>query len=77
MLIAKGDNMCLLDNGKRDFFFSPRTHLHINLRYLLTFGFLCVFQSCMNLPPDKLKLLSQCDNEKKWELVCDEVRIHT
>lgn len=29
----------------------------------------------MNLPPDKLKLLSQCDNEKKWELVCDEVRI--
>lgn len=31
----------------------------------------------MNLPPDKLKLLSQCDNEKKWELVCDEVRRHT
>lgn len=31
----------------------------------------------MNLPPDKLKLLSQCDNEKKWELVCDEVRICT
>lgn len=31
----------------------------------------------MNLPPDKLKLLSQCDNEKKWELVCDEVRVHT
>ena len=31
----------------------------------------------MNLPPDKLKLLSQYDNEKKWELVCDEVRLHT
>lgn len=31
----------------------------------------------MNLPPDKLKLLSQYDNEKKWELVCDQVRIHT
>uniref|UniRef100_A0A673B4K7 Formin-like protein 1 n=1 Tax=Sphaeramia orbicularis TaxID=375764 RepID=A0A673B4K7_9TELE len=29
----------------------------------------------MNLPPDKLKLLSQYDNEKKWELVCDQVRI--
>lgn len=29
----------------------------------------------MNLPPDKLKLLSQYDNEKKWELVCDQVRV--
>uniref|UniRef100_A0A671Y1Q5 Formin like 1 n=1 Tax=Sparus aurata TaxID=8175 RepID=A0A671Y1Q5_SPAAU len=28
----------------------------------------------MNLPPDKLKLLSQYDNEKKWELVCDQER---
>lgn len=28
----------------------------------------------MNLPPDKMKLLSQYDNEKKWELVCDQVR---
>lgn len=33
-----------------------------------------LFQSHMNLPPDKLKLLSQYDNEKKWELVCDQVR---
>ena len=31
-------------------------------------------QSSINLPPDKLKLLSQYDNEKKWELVCDQVR---
>uniref|UniRef100_G3PMD8 Formin-like 1a n=1 Tax=Gasterosteus aculeatus aculeatus TaxID=481459 RepID=G3PMD8_GASAC len=30
--------------------------------------------SYMNLPPDKLKLLSQYDNEKKWELVCDQER---
>lgn len=30
----------------------------------------------MNLPPDKLKLLSQYDSDKKWELVCDEVRSH-
>uniref|UniRef100_H3D2A0 Formin like 1 n=1 Tax=Tetraodon nigroviridis TaxID=99883 RepID=H3D2A0_TETNG len=30
--------------------------------------------SCMNLPPDKLKLLCQCENEKEWELVCDEER---
>uniref|UniRef100_A0A8C2YG70 Formin like 1 n=1 Tax=Coturnix japonica TaxID=93934 RepID=A0A8C2YG70_COTJA len=28
----------------------------------------------MNLPPDKMKLLSQYDNEKKWELICDQVR---
>uniref|UniRef100_A0A8C1PR01 Formin-like 1a n=1 Tax=Cyprinus carpio TaxID=7962 RepID=A0A8C1PR01_CYPCA len=31
-------------------------------------------QSSMNLPPDKMKLLSQYDNEKKWELVCDQER---
>ncbi|XP_068192142.1 formin-like protein 1 isoform X2 [Antennarius striatus] len=30
--------------------------------------------SYMNLPPDKLELLSQYDNEKKWELVCDQER---
>ncbi|KAM6905547.1 formin-like protein 1 [Xenentodon cancila] len=30
--------------------------------------------SHMNLPPDKLKLLSQYDNEKKWELICDQER---
>ncbi|XP_071584438.1 formin-like protein 1 isoform X2 [Heliangelus exortis] len=28
----------------------------------------------MNLPPDKMKLLNQYDNEKKWELVCDQER---
>uniref|UniRef100_A0A8D0CLB4 Formin like 1 n=1 Tax=Scleropages formosus TaxID=113540 RepID=A0A8D0CLB4_SCLFO len=28
----------------------------------------------MNLPPDKVKLLHQYDNEKKWELVCDQER---
>uniref|UniRef100_A0A8C8H343 Formin-like 1a n=1 Tax=Oncorhynchus tshawytscha TaxID=74940 RepID=A0A8C8H343_ONCTS len=31
-------------------------------------------QSYMNLPPDKLKLLSQYDNDKKWELICDQER---
>ncbi|XP_054987626.1 formin-like protein 1 isoform X1 [Sorex araneus] len=30
--------------------------------------------SCMNLPPDKVQLLSQYDNEKKWELICDQER---
>ncbi|XP_067472638.1 formin-like protein 1 isoform X2 [Thunnus thynnus] len=33
-----------------------------------------VVLSYMNLPPDKLKLLSNYDNEKKWELVCDQER---
>ncbi|KAF3699957.1 Formin-like protein 2 Protein Man [Channa argus] len=33
-----------------------------------------VVLSYMNLPPDKLKLLTQYDNEKKWELVCDQER---
>ncbi|EPQ06277.1 Formin-like protein 3 [Myotis brandtii] len=31
-------------------------------------------QNCMNLPPDKVQLLSQYDNEKKWELICDQER---
>ncbi|KAA0713216.1 Formin-like protein 3 [Triplophysa tibetana] len=28
----------------------------------------------MNLPPDKVRLLRQYDNEKKWELICDQER---
>uniref|UniRef100_A0A8C2FRJ4 Formin-like 1a n=1 Tax=Cyprinus carpio TaxID=7962 RepID=A0A8C2FRJ4_CYPCA len=32
------------------------------------------YKCSMNLPPDKMKLLSQYDNEKKWELVCDQER---
>lgn len=31
----------------------------------------------MNLPPDKVQLLSQYDNEKKWELICDQVGTRT
>ncbi|KAG2468536.1 FMNL3 protein, partial [Polypterus senegalus] len=27
----------------------------------------------MNLPPDKARLLRQYDNEKKWDLICDQV----
>lgn len=27
----------------------------------------------MNLPPDKVKILSQYDNDKKWDLICDQV----
>uniref|UniRef100_A0A8C4EUC7 Formin-like protein 1 n=1 Tax=Dicentrarchus labrax TaxID=13489 RepID=A0A8C4EUC7_DICLA len=36
---------------------------------------LCLcFQNTMNLPPDKVKILSQYDNEKKWDLICDQER---
>uniref|UniRef100_A0A7N6FG69 Formin-like 2b n=1 Tax=Anabas testudineus TaxID=64144 RepID=A0A7N6FG69_ANATE len=28
----------------------------------------------MNLPPDKVRLLRSYDNEKKWELICDQER---
>ncbi|XP_028931953.1 formin-like protein 1 [Ornithorhynchus anatinus] len=30
--------------------------------------------NCMNLPPDKMQLLSHYDSEKKWELICDQER---
>lgn len=27
----------------------------------------------MDLPPDKAKLLKNYDNEKKWDIICDQV----
>ncbi|XP_029790446.1 formin-like protein 2 isoform X5 [Suricata suricatta] len=33
-----------------------------------------VVLNAMNLPPDKARLLRQYDNEKKWELICDQER---
>jgi len=32
-----------------------------------------MFQASMNLPADKAKLLKQYDDEKKWDLICDQV----
>lgn len=32
-----------------------------------------LFQASMDLPPDKAKLLKQYDNEKKWDIICDQV----
>jgi len=26
----------------------------------------------MNLPPDKVKVLTKYDNKKKWKLICDQ-----
>lgn len=33
------------------------------------------FQASMDLPPDKAKVLKSYDDDKKWDLVCDQVRI--
>lgn len=41
----------------------------------LTANSLSLLQSSMNLPPDKARLLRQYDNEKKWELICDQVGV--
>lgn len=27
----------------------------------------------MDLPPDKAKVLKQYDDEKKWDIICDQV----
>ncbi len=27
----------------------------------------------MDLPPDKAKFLKQYDDEKKWDIICDQV----
>uniref|UniRef100_A0A287CS54 Formin like 2 n=1 Tax=Ictidomys tridecemlineatus TaxID=43179 RepID=A0A287CS54_ICTTR len=42
-----------------------------SVTFFLFFFFL---QNAMNLPPDKARLLRQYDNEKKWELICDQER---
>uniref|UniRef100_A0A8C2QRT4 Formin like 3 n=1 Tax=Capra hircus TaxID=9925 RepID=A0A8C2QRT4_CAPHI len=44
----------------------PRHCSIFSLEYLLW--------SSMNLPPDKARLLRQYDNEKKWDLICDQER---
>uniref|UniRef100_A0A669CXU2 Formin like 1 n=1 Tax=Oreochromis niloticus TaxID=8128 RepID=A0A669CXU2_ORENI len=38
---------------------------------IILLSFLC---NTMNLPPDKVKILSQYDSEKKWDLICDQFR---
>ena len=30
----------------------------------------------MDLPPDKAKLLKNYDDEKKWDIICDQVSLH-
>ncbi|KAK6618321.1 hypothetical protein RUM44_002773 [Polyplax serrata] len=33
-------------------------------------------RTSMDLPPDKAKLLKQYDDEKKWDIICDQERVH-
>uniref|UniRef100_A0A8C6XL78 Formin like 3 n=1 Tax=Naja naja TaxID=35670 RepID=A0A8C6XL78_NAJNA len=42
--------------------------------FSLQFGRPLPSLSSMNLPPDKARLLRQYDNEKKWDLICDQER---
>uniref|UniRef100_A0A7N6A8S5 Formin-like 2b n=1 Tax=Anabas testudineus TaxID=64144 RepID=A0A7N6A8S5_ANATE len=44
------------------------------LESLFKINIFFVFQNSMNLPPDKVRLLRSYDNEKKWELICDQER---
>lgn len=30
----------------------------------------------MDLPPDKAKLLKNYDDEKKWDIICDQVTFY-
>ncbi|PWA31513.1 hypothetical protein CCH79_00002850 [Gambusia affinis] len=43
----------------------------------LYFSYVCELHgyNSMNLPPDKARLLRQYDNEKKWELICDQISL--
>uniref|UniRef100_A0A8C2J0B4 Formin-like 2a n=1 Tax=Cyprinus carpio TaxID=7962 RepID=A0A8C2J0B4_CYPCA len=48
------------------------TQPHVSPLLLLNLHIL--HTNSMNLPPDKARLLRQYDNEKKWELICDQER---
>lgn len=48
------------------------------IKKLFHFGFnyvVCALQASMDLPPDKAKVLKGYDDEKKWDLICDQVRL--
>jgi len=36
-------------------------------------SFYIFLQASMDLPPDKAKLLRNYDDEKKWDMICDQV----
>lgn len=53
--------------------YSHLTPLNLEPAVVTHMYFLFFLQNAMNLPPDKARLLRQYDNEKKWELICDQV----
>lgn len=55
------------------FFFSSLNYISLFILWV-DFQFCFMFQASMDLPADKAKLLKQYDNEKKWDIICDEVR---
>uniref|UniRef100_A0A8D0CJD4 Formin-like 3 n=1 Tax=Scleropages formosus TaxID=113540 RepID=A0A8D0CJD4_SCLFO len=56
---------CKLIRNENKWFFFPVSECNM---------FNLSFQSSMNLPPDKARLLRQYDSEKKWDLICDQER---
>ena len=40
---------------------------------LINIKLIFCFQASMDLPPDKAKVLKSYDDEKKWDLICDQV----
>uniref|UniRef100_A0A4W3IP27 Formin like 2 n=1 Tax=Callorhinchus milii TaxID=7868 RepID=A0A4W3IP27_CALMI len=54
--------------------FEKKTSLLAICWNIVSKPFFFLLQNSMNLPPDKARLLRQYDNEKKWELVCDQER---
>jgi len=54
-----------------------RLHLTeiLTISSLFTGGIYFFTQASMDLPPDKAKLLKSYDDDKKWELICDQVCI--
>lgn len=59
-----------------------RSHLSTTIYYHLCMAVNCLHlfllvQASMDLPPDKAKLLRNYDDEKKWDMICDQVsRLH-
>lgn len=47
-------------------------NVHNQLIFVM-FNILFYFQTSMDLPPDKAKLLKNYDYEKKWDIICDQV----
>uniref|UniRef100_A0A7N6B076 Formin-like 2a n=1 Tax=Anabas testudineus TaxID=64144 RepID=A0A7N6B076_ANATE len=70
-MVVKINNFALLQYTKLKKTKKQSIAPKFSLSDFFSFFFL---QNSMNLPPDKARLLRQYDNEKKWELICDQER---